>query len=199
MEAWNVSFRESCIFQTATKATFNWLLCERQYNHCSRCKIQNTICYLHCYFQMFGFDIPLPFLLVIICVLPWYKAQVKCEKSEPRSVKSSQNYVWQMIVFGAYYSLCTPYLSFLFFNSDLYLHLFIKAIEFARGNLCEFVFVFFCICLVIVFVFVDQGNCVGTRERGLVWRRSVNQRCLDCRSTLFHQCGFLYFPSYLYF
>ena len=57
---------------------------------------------------------------------------------------------------------------------------------------------YLCICE-FVFVFVDQGNCVGTRERGLVWRRSVNQRCLDCRSTLFHQYGFLYFPLYLYF
>ena len=63
-------------------------------------------------------------------------------------------------------------------------------------NLCLYFFVFI---FVIVFVFVDQGNCVGTRERGLVWRRSVNQRCLDCRSTLFHQYAFLYFPLYLYF
>ena len=162
-------------------------------------EIQNTIRYLYWYFQMFGFDILLPLPSKIMCV--WYKTQVKCEKSEPRSVKSSQNYVWQMIVFNAYYSLCTTYLLFLYFKSYLYLYLFIKAIVPARGegacaNLC---FHFFVFVFVIVFVFVDQGNCVGTRERGLVWRRSVNQRCLDCRSTLFHQYGFLYFPSYLYF
>ena len=68
--------------------------------------------------------------------------------------------------------------------------------EGACMNLCLYFFVF---VFVNVFVFVDQGNCVGTRERGLVWRRSVNQRCLDCRSTLFHQYAFLYFPLYLYF
>ena len=56
-------------------------------------------------------------------------------------------------------------------------------------NLCLYFFVF---VFVNVFVFVDQGNCVGTRERGLVWRRSVNQRCLVCRSTLFHQYGFVF-------
>ena len=98
---------------------------------------------------MLEFDIILPLPSVIMCVLPWYKTQVKCKKSEPRWIKISQNYVWQMIVFNAYYSLCTTYLLFLYFKSYLYLYLFIKAIVPARGegacaNLC---FHFFCICI----------------------------------------------------
>ena len=35
----------------------------------------------------------------------------------------------------------------------------------------------FAFVFVIVIVFVQQGDCVGSGERGLVWRRSVNCWC----------------------
>ena len=50
-----------------------------------------------------------------------------------------------------------------------------------------FVFVIvivFAFVFVIVIVFVQQGDCVGSGERGLVWRRSVNCWLLCPRSQI---------------